>query len=124
MTRPQQTELITGVIRAMQDNRVTASEVQEITCLASSLLVAAFVGGLAGRIVRNLVREALGPEQEKKLRPAFDLVLPASIPEGDLRRIADKYGWWAARLAEAVCPHNDVACVEREARRLVKARNR
>ena len=47
--------------------------------------------------------------------------LPASIPRDDLTRIAEKYGWWAARLAEAVCPHN-VACVEREARRLAEAR--
>jgi DNA-directed RNA polymerase subunit RPC12/RpoP len=45
-----------------------------------------------------------------------------SIPRDDLKRIADKYGWWAAKLAEAVCPHNDVACVEREARRLAEAR--
>jgi len=44
--------------------------------------------------------------------------LPNSIPAVDLHRIADKYSWWAARLAEAVCPHNDVACVEREAKRL------
>jgi hypothetical protein len=48
--------------------------------------------------------------------------LPASIPRDDLTRIADKYGWWAAKLAQSVCPHNDVACVEREARRLVEAR--
>ena len=48
--------------------------------------------------------------------------LPASIPRDELTRIADKYGWWAAKLAESVCPHNDVACVEREARRLVEAR--
>jgi len=41
-----------------------------------------------------------------------------SIPAEDLRRIADKYGWWAARRAEAGCPHMDVACVEREAKRL------
>ena len=47
--------------------------------------------------------------------------LPYPIPADDLKRIADKYGWWAARLAEAVCPHNDIACVEREANRLVKA---
>jgi len=41
-----------------------------------------------------------------------------SIPREDLERIARQYGWWAARRAEAVCPHNDVACVEREAKRL------
>ncbi len=43
-----------------------------------------------------------------------------SISRDELRRIADKYGWWAARQAEALCPHNDVACVEREARRLIE----
>ena len=41
-----------------------------------------------------------------------------SIPREDLDRIAERYGKWAARRAEALCPENDVACVEREARRL------
>ncbi len=41
-----------------------------------------------------------------------------SIPPEDLNRIAEKYGWWAARRSESVCPHMDVACVEREAKRL------
>ena len=73
MTNPH---LITGVIRVMLDNRVTVSEVQEMVGIASSLLVAAFVGGFAGMMVRNMAREALGPEQKKKIRPALDLVLP------------------------------------------------
>ena len=302
MTSPQQTDLITGVIRVMRDNRVTVSEIQEIVSIGSSLIIAAFVGGFAGMMVRNMAREALGPEQKKKIRPALDLVLPqtqrkdvntldrlikekhqdinwekwphgsisdarkavykdilegfntvaeakeyveglpednviftargdeisfaliklivadiernpwlspfraertdtswqpplmpdtkityytvsfqgdttfkageivseqsfkaenervmklglqpargwvtskgellswrngwrppeeleeylpASIPRDDLKRIAEEYGWWASRLAEAVCPHNDVACVEREARRLAESR--
>ena len=41
-----------------------------------------------------------------------------SIPPEELDRIAKKYGFWAARRAESVCPHMDVACVEREAKRL------
>jgi len=41
-----------------------------------------------------------------------------SIHRDDLKRIAGKYNWWAARQAEALCPHGDVACVEREAKRL------
>jgi hypothetical protein len=41
-----------------------------------------------------------------------------SIPADDLKRIADKYGKWAANRAEAFCPENDVACVEREAKRM------
>lgn len=41
-----------------------------------------------------------------------------SIPLNDLKRIADKYGSWATRQAEALCPYGDIACVEREAKRL------
>ena len=41
-----------------------------------------------------------------------------SIPAEDLMRIADKYGWWAARRAEAFVPHMDVEACEREAKRL------
>ncbi|GAI86384.1 unnamed protein product [marine sediment metagenome] len=41
-----------------------------------------------------------------------------SIPAEDLDRISKDYGWWAAKRAESVCPHMDVACVEREAKRL------
>ena len=41
-----------------------------------------------------------------------------SVPPEELDRIAREYGWWAARRAESVCPHMDVACVEREAKRL------
>ena len=41
-----------------------------------------------------------------------------SIPADDLQRVADKYGKWAANRAEAFCPENDVACVEREAKRM------
>ena len=33
--------------------------------------------------------------------------------------LIEKYGTWAVNQAEAFCPHNDVACVEREARRLI-----
>ena len=47
-----------------------------------------------------------------------------SIPREDLDRISMSYGWWAARRAEAFCPHNDVACVEREAKRLYEAATR
>lgn len=44
-----------------------------------------------------------------------------SIPPDELRRIADKYGWWAARRAEASVPHMDVEACEREAKRLYES---
>jgi len=39
------------------------------------------------------------------------------LPE-DLNRIAEKYGRWAAKRAEATVPHMDVEACEREAKRL------
>ena len=41
-----------------------------------------------------------------------------SIPPEDLNRIAEKYGYWAARRAEASVPHMDIEACEREAKRL------
>ncbi len=67
------------------------------------------------------VTHGICPECLAKYFPKKDGLLPQmhhSIPRDDLKRIAEKYGWWAARQAEALCPHNDVACVEREAKRL------
>jgi hypothetical protein len=68
------------------------------------------------------VTHGICPECRAKYFPKKkDDLLPQthhSIPRDDLKRIAGKYGWWAARQAEALCPHNDVACVEREAKRL------
>jgi hypothetical protein len=40
-----------------------------------------------------------------------------SIPWEAKQPLIEKYGLWAVNRAEAVCPHNDVACVEREAKR-------
>jgi len=45
-----------------------------------------------------------------------------SIPLEAKRPLYQKYGKWAVDLAEAFCPENDVACVEREAKRLIEVR--
>jgi len=44
--------------------------------------------------------------------------LPHSIPWEAKEPLIGKYGKWAVHRAEAFCPENDVACVEREAKRL------
>ena len=67
------------------------------------------------------VTHGICPECRAKYFPKKNDSLPQthqSIPRDDLKRIAGKYGWWAAKQAEALCPHNDVACVEKEAKRL------
>ena len=45
-----------------------------------------------------------------------------SIPWEAKKPLIEKYGLWAANIAEGVCPHNDVVCVEREAKRLYETR--
>jgi hypothetical protein len=108
--------------------RVAAKVVEmthDITWFAAWLAGAMFllfVGkGSRQRWESNMVK-ALVPESAPVEGLEKAELMPATIPRDDLNRIADKYGWWAAKLAEAVCPHNDVACVEREAKRLVEAR--
>lgn len=89
---------------------------------------------------RAITREGLTPEEYREEKEAaFEAVVeavegldideaaleelerPAPVepaPPMDLRSIADRYGWWAARRADAFCPLNDMVCVEREAKRL------
>ena len=46
------------------------------------------------------------------------MVLSNPIPWEAKKPLIERYGLWAVNRAEAVCPHSDVACVEREAKRL------
>jgi hypothetical protein len=43
-----------------------------------------------------------------------------SIPWEAKKPLVKKYGTWAVNRAESFCPENDVACVEREAKRLIE----
>jgi hypothetical protein len=52
---------------------------------------------------------------------AMDAMGHHSIPWEDKERLTEKYGKWAVNRAESFCPENDVACVEREAKRLIEA---
>ena len=45
------------------------------------------------------------------------MMLSNPIPWEAKKPLIEKYGVWAVNMAEKYCPHNDVACVEREAKR-------
>ena len=53
---------------------------------------------------------------------AVEVFFSNPIPWKDKSRLIDLYGKWAVETAEGNCPHRDVACVEREAKRLYQAR--
>ena len=44
------------------------------------------------------------------------------IPYGKRLELEDKYGRWAVETAIGVCPHDDIRCIEREAKRLYESR--
>ncbi|MCX7912297.1 MAG: hypothetical protein N2506_04975 [Dehalococcoidales bacterium] len=44
------------------------------------------------------------------------------IPYEKRLELERKYGRWAVETAIAVCPRNDLRCIEREARRLYESR--
>lgn len=58
------------------------------------------------------------------VREAAIGVSPRSIPWEAKEPLIEKYGKWAVHRAEAFCPENDVACVEREAARLFEVTTR
>ena len=44
------------------------------------------------------------------------------IPYDKHLELEAKYGRWAVETAIGVCPHDDIRCIEREARRLYESR--
>lgn len=48
-------------------------------------------------------------------------LLPAISPDRRLE-LEEKYGRWAVETAIGVCPHGDLRCIEREAKRLYESR--
>jgi len=57
---------------------------------------------------------------------AAGAVLTASlsnpIPYEERRELEERYGYWAVRTAIGVCPHDDIRCIKREAKRLYESR--
>jgi hypothetical protein len=44
------------------------------------------------------------------------------IPYDKRMELEEKYGHWAVKTAIGVCPHDDIRCIEREAKRLYESR--
>ena len=86
-----------------------ASQQFDIIGLATSVFM---VTGVAVMMSRAM--------EEPVAAPPFQASTHNSIPWEAKKPLVEKYGLWAVNRAEAICPHNDVACVEREARRALE----
>jgi hypothetical protein len=87
----------------------------------SSQLDAIFGWGMAviglaavAAAARQVISTSLHDEEKLELLPevSYDQRL-------ELER---KYGYWAVKTAIGICPHDDIRCIEREAKRLYEAR--
>ena len=66
---------------------------------------------------RQVIAGLLTPESREELE-----LQAQTIPYDKRIELENKYGHWAVETAIGVCPHDDVRCIEREARRLYEAR--
>lgn len=50
------------------------------------------------------------------------LELLTSVSYDKRQQLELKYGYWAVKTAIGICPHDDIRCIEREAKRLYESR--
>ena len=50
------------------------------------------------------------------------LELLAAVSYDKRQELEHKYGYWAVKTAIGICPHDDIRCIEREAKRLYESR--
>ena len=55
-------------------------------------------------------------------RQVVKAALSNPIPYDKRLDLEAKYGHWAVETAIGVCPHDDIRCIEREAKRLYESR--
>ena len=81
---------------------MTPSQLDAIFGWGTALIGLAAVAAAAGAVVR--------------------ITLSNPIPYQKRRELEEKYGYWAVKTAIGVCPHDDIRCIEREAKRLFESR--
>jgi len=81
---------------------MTPSQLGAIFGWGTALIGLAAVAAAAGAVVRS--------------------TLSNPIPYQKRRELEEKYGYWAVKTAIGVCPHDDIRCIEREAKRLYESR--
>jgi len=82
-----------------------SQQIQPVINFATSITVMAGVAAMVGGVAAGIADEGT---------PHHSIPLEAKKP------LIDRYGLWAVNRAEALCPENDVACVEREAKRMAE----
>lgn len=92
MYRPQQSEVITEMMRAMEDRQITTLEMQNVLNAALSFGISVVFMTALGVLVKSFVIEALEEPEEKKVLPVIGAILPQTEKE------KPKFGLWDCYL--------------------------
>ena len=76
MYQPEQLEVITEMMRAMEDGQITVLETQNILNVALSFGMSLVFMTALGALVRSFVIEALEEPEEEKALPIIGAMLP------------------------------------------------
>ncbi len=76
MYGPQQIEVITGILGAIEDGRITALERQNIVSAILSFGMSLISMTFLGMLVRAIAIEALEEPEEKRVMPVINAILP------------------------------------------------
>jgi len=79
-----------------------SSQLDAIFGWGTAIICLAAVAAAAGQVVKMTLSNPIHYEKRQELEA--------------------KYGHWAVETAIGVCPHDDIRCIEREARRLYESR--
>jgi len=90
--QPQQLEVITEMLRAMEDRQITMLETQNIINAALSFGMSLVFMTALGALVRSFVIEALEEPEEEKVLPVIGAILPQTEKE------KPKFGLWDCYL--------------------------
>ena len=91
MYRPQQFEVITEIMRAMEDRQITTLETQNVFNVALSFGISVVFMTALGALVRSFVIEALEEPEEREVLPVIGAILPQTEKE-------KKFGLWDCYL--------------------------
>jgi hypothetical protein len=126
MYQPQQFEVITEMMRAMEDRQITTLETQNVLNTALSFGMSVFFMAALGALARSFVIEALEEPEEKKVLPVIGAILPQTEKEkpkfglwdcyldlgnayAEAKRLR-RYGW-QTRVTERMTPQGRKYCV-------------
>ena len=126
MYRVQQLEVVTEMLRAMEDRQITALETQNIINAALSFGMSLVFMTALGALVRSFVIEALEEPEEEKVLPVIEAILPQTEREKPEFGLWDCYldprnayaearslrqQGWQVRVTERLTPQGRKYCV-------------